>query len=1160
MNEADEQSGSPNAAIVALYGNAMRQVESMLAAPNLDRGAKMWLQDKFRNLENTYRTVLTPLGRATSMTGAVDRVVNGYTARRSYVDPIIGHLEKVLGKRGAKTVSMMGDALNQLIKDNADRVMNMPEMIAKLREVLTASKTKKFQDELRRTYAATPEDARNIVQGMAARMAEYEGMDKMGSQWAEEAGKRMVKDMNGLPVAPETKTETQILTSAVNQVARDNARELGLIKPSEGGEPTVADKLGAILKNEGLYREFTETLHQQMLDEYKPEPGSPFAKQVEEFRDSMHNRAWSQGMVDTLVNQSLRENETSFAKIAHEHYGLSDFRVEAFKDSVRKAMADRGVVNEGLLNQLVEDADGAMRSKIEQARLDFLGGPTGVRDMLKAAQTSLAEKAKQHAESSRFIPEQISKWLSNDLGIPDTKEMPLATGLQEIMTRQYNSMLADERRSIVEKMVAKATDGLDDSVKKKGLQGVDKILQLANLGVFSDEKAYTALAPKFGLPPFDPKVAETVMKLGDAIAKAPNVRLADDAKQVLANVIASARGVKPYDMFLAGLYTNMLSGPSTAGVHVTSNMTSVLGHLAVNAVQRPSRIPQMIRAVLRAALVSGPIEARETFFTGLRLYRTGDKFFRGENPLEMDNPRFQSKLDLGNDKLNTMARVAAENTASFMHRIYSGLGGKYIGRYLSAADAFFYKIAQEASFASKTGITENEEMRRSAMVQARKQMLIAGLNPDDNRTSRRKQEVLANQIVNEMRLVNQNDTLNENNRLAWVESHQEAMDATFKQDPRGAIGNFANLLETWARGKEEEGGNPIGKMFIPFTRIAANVTNQMLEWTPYGAVRWGVGHLYGDDFRLRNEKGEVIGRDPKVLIRSVMGTMGGMALYSTFAQHSDDKDPYLAIYDNGPSNPQMRRQMMDQGWRPKTFKVGGSYYSYVTTPFSMVFSILGRIFDNHRDGRDNENGIASSVVAMLQAVTHESFLSSMTDFMSAVDSPNPETKISRMMSRMATTPFIPNLVQQVDKWVDPSIQQAQGFSENFVRNIPVVRHELKPSLNVFGEPLAHEPGINLPGMERFLTMEKTDDPVLNIGSEKGITFPGFSKSTKLGNILMTPDQYYQYIQTAGPKVKQAIEAELPQLRAMTKEKAQERVNEIARKVKESVRDEMRKSS
>lgn len=1156
LNEADEIAGVPNATLTALYNNATQQLNSMikaLDADGRDRKVKSWLQEEFRALEYNIRHIVTPIGRATAMSGMIDKVWNAGVALREYIQPLIGHLQKVLGKPGARFISEMSKRLNGLMSDYADKAASRAETLAQLEKIVKLSHTKKFQDEARKTYVMTEKRARSIVKRMAARMAEHEAMDEQSDAYVNEMTKRSLRKMTGLPRAAEAKTELQLFTEAVNDVVSDNAREAGLIPEPIKNTAKTEDKLATIIKNDDLYRQFVGTLQRNMIEEYKPEPNTPFAHQVEEFGNWMVDKSWSQSMVDSLVNQNLRTYETTFAKIAREHYGLSDFRVENFRESVRQAMLERGVENEGLLNRLVDDAEGAMRSRIEEGRLNFLGSGSGVGAFLKNAQTNLAEKAKEHASASADIPEQLHEWLAEDFGIPDTKEMPLASALQQVMMRQYDSMLADKRAEIVRSMVEKATADKSETVKKQALSGVERILQLAHLGVMSDATAYAALAPKFGLPKYSPEIAKQVMDYGDKVANAQNVRLKNEALQDLSSLIASQKGISPYDMFLSGLYVNMLSGVSTHAVNVFSNTASLGGYLATAATQdliqnRGVHIPAMLRALFRTAVGSAASEMKETFFSGHSLHSSGEKFFPVDNLLEMENPVFNSPYKVAN------------KFAEMEHKLYRKLGGKWVGRALNAVDVYFYKMAEEAAFAVKGGQVETHAMRSSAMMEAEKQMIAQGLDTT-TRAGKRKQYVLANQIVNEQRLVNQND------RIAWEEARHEALDATFRQDPRGLLGRAAKFIEQWTKGESKDGvtvsPNPIGRLLIPFTRIAANVTNQMLEWTPYGLIRYGAGHKFGEDFRLQDEGGNPIGRDPKVLIRASLGTLGGMALMALFGQDADKDDPWAAVYDDGSKNPEKRRQMMDMGWRPKTIKIGNGYYSYTGTPFSMVFSILGRTFDDYRDGVTKspyDIGLSSSAVAMLQAVTHESFLSGLTDFMSAVDSPTPEKKISRLMARTAAAPFIPNLVKQIDKWVDPSIQQAQGFAETFMREMPVVRHQLKPSLNVFGEELNRDPGINtLPGLERFLTMAKTDDPVLNLLSESNATVPGFSKSAKLGDKVMDRDQYYDYVRTAGPLIKQAIQAELPQLRSMSKEQAQERINDLSRKVKEQVRNQMRAS-
>jgi hypothetical protein len=349
----------------------------------------------------------------------------------------------------------------------------------------------------------------------------------------------------------------------------------------------------------------------------------------------------------------------------------------------------------------------------------------------------------------------------------------------------------------------------------------------------------------------------------------------------------------------------------------------------------------------------------------------------------------------------------------------------------------------------------------------------------------------------------------------------------------------------------------------------------MLDWTPYGAARWAFGHVYGDDFRVPKEGGydsldsfnkledDMKKRDSNVAIRAVMGTLAIFALIAS-ADDEEDKDPYFTIYGDGPKDIELRRQMQQMGWKPNTIKVGGAYYSYLYTPLAMSLSIVGKQFDRAREGKGDPSMMGvlspSAAVALLDAVKNQSFLAGITDLFSALDSPDPEGRVARIMGRMATIP-VPNFVKQFDKVIDPSVQEAQGFYETIIREIPYVRSHssLKPALNIFGKPVDRVGGvIRFPGLERFMTMEKTDDPVLNMLSEHGLKVPGISKSTHLGDEKMTLDQYYEYVEMVGPKVYDRYKSEIQTIRSLSREAAQDRLEQISREEKAEAREELKK--
>lgn len=1154
LQDEDEVDGVPNAALRALHELTQSQLDHMAGIMERDGTnvkARVWARETVRNLEKAMRPLLTQAGRFTSITGKSNKVWNGYTARMDYLEPHLDAARKVLGANGRRFIEGLSAELNSLYQKYVDHVVTKAELTTVLSNALKEIKTKGWKQLVQRTIAANDKKIRRVAKKSAARMAEYVGEDELGNEWSDLAAKKIIKAMSGMPKAEESKTETQLFNEVVTRMAREQGEELGMVGPrAKTTKMSAADTFGLILRNEGLYGQFIRSLREKMLTEYKPEPGSQFAKQIEQFFGEMSNRMWRESMVESLVNEKLKEYETSIATLAKSHYSETEPQVSKLRYDIEKLLHDQGINNEGLRDQLVEDVESSMRSQVEEARLNFFGGTTGVKSYLTHLQTTLAAQAKEHASSATVIDGHLEQWLENEMGVPNTQDMPLAATIAEVMQRQLNSMVGDERRAILERWVAKAQEGKSQTDKTKLNRTVDKMMQLAALGVFRDKDAYIALQQQFDLPPYSEEVAKDADRLGETIAMSPNERLKDIYRQELTNLLQSQKGISTYDLYISALYVNMLSGPSTQLVNIFSNLSTMAGYTLVNAIQNPARIPTMLRALFRAATGVAQIEAREAFWTGLSLGKYGNKFFRGSNPLEQQNPVLTSK------RSNPKLKALDEKAAGFVHKLYRGLKGNYIGRALTAADIFFYKINQEASFARRTGILGNEEMFHSAMDEARANMLAIGENPDDSSDLRRRQKVLAHQIFADQRLVNQKGEIDPNLEEAWLASHHEALDATFQQDPKGLLGKLAKLIEKWTE------HNPIGKMLIPFTRVAANVTNHMLEWTPYGLVRFGGGHLFGEDFRLTDETGNVLGKDKQIAIRAMLGTAGIFALMALLGDQ-DDEDPYISIYADGPRDLNAKRQLMDRGWRPNTIKVGKSYFSYITTPFAIAFSIVGRMFDDFRDGKIERPGptnisMSSSSVAILRAVMNQSFLASITDLMAAVDSPEPEKKMSRLFSRFGTM-YIPNLAKQIDKWVDPTVQQADGFWETYLKEIPVARStELKSMLNVFGEPVVRTPGLGfMPGMERFITMEKSDDPVYAVLGEKRLVVPGFSKSAKIGNTPMSEEQFYAYVKDAGPQIKLAIQAELPRLQRMTREEAEHRIEEIASEIKQKVRRSMR---
>jgi hypothetical protein len=124
--------------------------------------------------------------------------------------------------------------------------------------------------------------------------------------------------------------------------------------------------------------------------------------------------------------------------------------------------------------------------------------------------------------------------------------------------------------------------------------------------------------------------------------------------------------------------------------------------------------------------------------------------------------------------------------------------------------------------------------------------------------------------------------------------------------------------------------------------------------------------------------------------------------------------------------------------------------------------------------------------------------------------------------------------------------------------MPIARFLLKPALNNFGKPVSRTPGPIpfVPGLDRFVTLERTDDKVVNYVVDNGLRVPGISKSTRLGNERMNPELYYEYVELVGPRIYDRYQSELNILKTMQHEDAQERLERISFEEKKKARAEL----
>jgi hypothetical protein len=177
-------------------------------------------------------------------------------------------------------------------------------------------------------------------------------------------------------------------------------------------------------------------------------------------------------------------------------------------------------------------------------------------------------------------------------------------------------------------------------------------------------------------------------------------------------------------------------------------------------------------------------------------------------------------------------------------------------------------------------------------------------------------------------------------------SRRFGAETTFNYEPEGTLGGMAQLINRFIVMA------PPFRLVVPFTKIVANLTDQALDWTPYGLVRAAMGrHLFNHkDRRFTTQERQ------ERIVSGALSLVGGAALYAAAKANEDQDDetvPFM-IYAMGPRD-KARRDQMPEGWRPMTVKIGDRYISYAESPLNLILGAIGGAMDLRRYGKRKDS-------------------------------------------------------------------------------------------------------------------------------------------------------------------------------------------------------------
>jgi len=756
----------------------------------------------------------------------------------------------------------------------------------------------------------------------------------------------------------------------------------------------------------------------------------------------------------------------------------------------------------------------------------------------------------------------------NDMAKDKLIEESLLVAISLDMIDRLNSISTSTNSSEVASQEANIIDFISERGTKLGqaIQAFKLFGSTSNQGLMSYAKKQFVKKGEISEEQFEKERAE-IERLIQRIKKAPDGFQKTNATVDFMSHISQVKGIKKGDIAMAVWYANILSGYTTQGVNFISTLINGMMNLASVLAIKPSLVANYVSHLFRGAINpttgfrKGLIEFSSIISSGSK--KGSDKF---EMPNELENHKFKGLGKIFSyhkfvgrfmQATDALFYESFKEQRSYMLALATakekGLKGKALA---SEVANILYGTKDQQSKAREQAaeelgiVIENGKPQpitfASAQEQARKEGY--GLTLEDAKTEAREKgyedgegatdaEVKAfNSEVENIIKYRGEEALNKrakkikqrttpvqfNRRVFEIleqsrpkdfadNAHNFAAKGTYNYKPVGRLGILAETIGDLTRKIPEL------RFIFPFTRIVANVTNEALEYTPYGFKRsmWGmIGEKQTQEARAQH----------------FAKALAGTALMIGFASKAFDDDDDFDVTGSGPKDRKKYYDLLSTGWRPYSIKIGDTYVSYKFTPLNIGLGSIGTYRDRVRY-EDSEEGalplIFSVIFNSASNVMDQSFLSSGADLMEALGKGESAAKsLAKSIVRPAKSFIIPNMYTQIERIADSTVYESKSLVSWLMAQTPVAVHRniLNPVLNLFGEPVKR---VTNP----FLSIEATDNPEFKwlVDNKYWITTPssnqwfiGRDDDNDLGTTAMDDEQLYEWVKTHGPKVKSYI--------------------------------------
>ncbi|MDP3073590.1 MAG: sigma-70 family RNA polymerase sigma factor [Opitutaceae bacterium] len=763
-----------------------------------------------------------------------------------------------------------------------------------------------------------------------------------------------------------------------------------------------------------------------------------------------------------------------------------------------------------------------------------------IKEAHSAMRTNVAELARRHFTRTDAQAAELADALVTLTGLSGDDARQVAADLET----RAKELVAEARWKALDKLRSQ----LDATPRTRAvLDAIGRAKELNNLGALHEADLREIVAQRLNLPSVTAEQMTQLAALADRVETAGSHAARARAELELATGLRDLHGVGRAELATSIFYANLLSGFTTHAANAVGNFTNATLQLASVMAANPRRGGEALRGWVHG-FAEGWQDARSILRSGHGRRDFNAKVGTGSDALE--------RIDYARQFPNLTAKIAVglNKHAAVLRYVFSAM---------KAVDAVFFHAAREAyTRVAVAKLLEGEFKGRELGDKVKETLKLAPhhfINAErqaaaEGYSGLEKSLRVADIIVEKRRA-------EKAGAEADTAAERFALEATFSNEPVG----WAGVLYRHLAGLTEDfrpGGVPVLKAFLPFLRVPTNVFNTSLNFTPIGAVRAIRGM---PEPRLRDGKVAIERREftdderMRLYVQSFGSSLAMAAIYALAlgAGKDDEEEPWFTITATGPSSFAKQEQLRATGWRPHSMKFGDAWVSYKDSPLLVPLAVVGNAVDAHRYQKTRDDlafgsRAIDSAMRGSRALFDTSMLSGLGTMMDFVQDRASANRVGQFLTRIAADLAVPysNLLRQIDRAFSPEMHNPDGPLGDLGAALPFVRNTGSTRPDVLGE------AVKSSSLDRFVTFE-TNDAVRELLRSKNVFVPTPNRDTKIGDQVMTPVQYHEFLRLRGERLRRELEIRVVMMRPMKREQVERIVDRLAREATEDAKIRMR---